>query len=262
MQTFTAIILAGQRAGSIDPLAEAAHVANKSLVPIAGRPLITHVAEALAATPGLARLRIVAEPGVEMRLRAALPRGGPPTDFVAAAGNLADSVHAGAAGVTGPILITTSDNVLLTPGAAREILTALATADVAVALSTQASVLAAHPDGQRRFYRFADDAYSNCNLYGLAGPGALMAAETFRSGGQFAKKPLRMILALGPIDLALMLSGRLTLRDAFVRISRRLKLRVAPVVLADGAHAIDVDNARTYACAEQLLARRATSEAA
>ncbi|MFN9928030.1 MAG: hypothetical protein ACK53I_13955, partial [Phenylobacterium sp.] len=65
-----------------------------------------------------------------------------------------------------------------------------------------------------------------------------------------------------PIDLALMLAGRLTLRDAFARLSRRLRLRVAPVVLADGAHAIDVDNPRTYACAEQLLLRRAASEAA
>jgi GTP:adenosylcobinamide-phosphate guanylyltransferase len=262
MQTFTAIILAGQRAGAVDPLAEAAHVANKSLVPIAGRPLIAHVAEALVATPGLIRLRIVAEPGVELRLRTALPRGGPPIDYIPASGNLADSVHAGAAGLTGPILVTTSDNVLLTPGAVRETLAALASADVAVALATRAAVLAAHPDGQRRFYRFADDAYSNCNLYALAGPTSLKAAETFRSGGQFAKKPLRMILALGPINLALMLAGRLTLRDAFTRISRRLKLRVAPVVLADGAHAIDVDNARTFACAEQLLLRRAASEAA
>lgn len=262
MIPFTAILLAGQRAGVVDPLAQAAHVANKSLVPVAGRPLIAHVGEALMATPGLARLRIVAEPGIELRLRAALPRGGPPIDFVAAAGNLADSVHAGADGISGPILITTSDNVLLTPGAVRETLAALAVSDVAVALATQAAVLGAHPDGQRRFYRFADDAYSNCNLYALAGPNALKAAEAFRSGGQFAKKPLRMILALGPLDLALMLAGRLTLRDAFARISRRLKLRVSPVILADGAYAIDVDNPRTHACAEALLLRRAASEAA
>jgi len=259
---FTAIILAGQRPGAADPLAQTAGVPNKSLVAVAGRPLIAHVGEALSRTPGLALIRIVAEPGIEVRLKAALPRGGPPVEYIAAAGNLADSVHAGAAGLNGPILITTSDNVLLTSGAVLETLAALGSADVAVALATRASVLAAHPDGQRRFYRFADDAYSNCNLYALGGPNAVRAAETFRSGGQFAKKPLRMILALGPLDLALILAGRLTLKTAFARVSKRLRLKVAPVVLADGSHAIDVDNARTHGCAEQILLQRRPAVAA
>jgi hypothetical protein len=135
-------------------------------------------------------------------------------------------------------------------------------ADVALALCTEASVMAAHPQGQRRFYRFSDDAYSNCNLYALAGPAAMRAAESFRSGGQFAKKPLRMIAALGPVNLALLLLKRLSLRSAITRLSRRFRLRVEPVILADGAHAIDVDNARTYACAELLLAKRRRALAA
>lgn len=254
---FTAIVLAGQRGGVVDPLAAEAGVANKSLVPICGAPLIRHVVEALAATPGLARLRIVVEPQTAPAIRAAIGPQRCPLEFVDAADNLADSVHAAASGVDGPMLITTADNVLLTPGAVRATLATIARgADAAVAMATQAAVLAAHPDGQRRFYRFADDAYSNCNLYALAGPRAAAAAEGFRSGGQFAKKPLRMVMALGPVNLALVLMGRLTLRGALTRVSRRFRLRVEPVVLADGAHAIDVDNARTYACAETLLQAR------
>jgi hypothetical protein len=138
----------------------------------------------------------------------------------------------------------------------------LKSADVSLAMATQDSVMAAHPEGQRRFYRFRDDAYSNCNLYAFAGAAATVAAESFRSGGQFAKKPMRMILALGPINLVLMLMGRLSLRGALARLGRRFKLRVEPVVLADGAHAIDVDNARTFAVAETLLAERGNAQAA
>lgn len=254
---FTAIVLAGQRAGRVDLLALEAGVPNKSLVPIAGAPLIRHVVDALRATPGLARIRIVVEPETAPAIQAVLPAGGPPVEFVAAADNLADSVHAAAAGVGQPMLVTTSDNVLLTPGAATATLRALGDgADVALALATAASVRAAHPDGQRRFYRFADDAYSNCNLYALSGPAATAAAESFRSGGQFAKKPLRMVAHLGPINLALLLMGRLSMRGAIRRLSRRFRLTVEPVVLADGSHAIDVDNARTYACAATLLERR------
>ena len=134
--------------------------------------------------------------------------------------------------------------------------TALENADVSVALATEASVKAAHPDGQRRFYRFADGAFSNCNLYGLAGPKAVAAAESFRSGGQFAKKPMRMIMALGPITLFRLLTQRLTLAETLARVSRGFRLDVAPVILTDGSHAIDVDNARTFGCAETLLRER------
>lgn len=255
---FTGIILAGQRSGRVDPLAEEAGVANKSLVPIAGAPLIRHVVDALIATPGLARLRIVVEPGSAPLIAAALPAG-ITVEFLPAAANLADSVYAAARGIGEPMIVTTSDNVLLTPAANLAMLAALAGgADVALAVATEASVMAAHPEGQRRFYRLADDAYSNCNLYALGGARAAAAAETFRSGGQFAKKPLRMLAAIGPLTLVLLLRRRLPLRVAIARISRRFRLRVEPVVLTDGSHAIDVDNARTHRVAELLLlARRA-----
>lgn len=260
---FTAVVLAGQRPGRADPLAAEAGLSNKSLLPIDGAPLIRHVAAALAGAPGLARLRVVAEPEAHERLRAALPPIGAPVDLIPAADNLADSVYAAADGVDGAIVVTTSDNVLLTAGAVLDLLEPLSRgADVTLAMATEASVRAAHPDGQRRFYRFADGAYSNCNLYGFVGGCAVRAAESFRSGGQFAKKPLRMIWHLGPINLGLLLLGRLTLKGALRRLSRRFALTVEPVVLGDGAHAIDVDNPRTFACAEEILRRRAMALAA
>jgi GTP:adenosylcobinamide-phosphate guanylyltransferase len=264
LESFVGIVLAGQRPGSVDPLAEAAGVVNKNLVPIQGAPLIRHVVDALVATPGLARLRIVVEPETAPLIAAALGKGGPMVEYVSAADNLADSVYAAADGVGDqPMLVTTADNVLLTPGAVLAVLEVLREgADVALAMATRDSVLAAHPEGQRRFYRFSDDAYSNCNLYAFAGLAATTAAESFRSGGQFAKKPLRMIMALGPINLALLLMGRLSLRGALDRLGRRFRLKVAPVILPDGAHAVDVDNPRTHAVAETLLARRALADAA
>jgi len=256
-RVFTAIVLAAQRRGVVDPLAQAASVSHKCLVPIAGAPLIAHAVAALFATPGVARLRIVVEPEAVDAIRAILPAGPIAVEFVAAADNLADSVHAAAQGVDQAMVVTTADNVLLTPAAVVAMLGALGGgADVALAMATRASVLAAHPEGQRRFYRFSDDEYSNCNLYGFAGPKAVAAAESFRSGGQFAKKPLRLVAAIGPINLLSLLLGRVSLHGAARRLSKRFGLRVQPVVLADGAHAIDVDNQRTYDCARWLLDQR------
>jgi GTP:adenosylcobinamide-phosphate guanylyltransferase len=254
---FTGVILAAQRAGVVDPLAQAHGISHKCLVPIAGLPLIAHVVAALQATPGLARLRIVVEPAMFGPIRDAL--GNPPLlDFVPAANNFADSVLAAACCVTGPLLVTTADNVLLTPGAVLQILDVLRDgADAGIAMASKRAVLAAHPEGQRRFYRFRENEYSNCNLYAFAGRAAVTAAESFRSGGQFAKKPARLIAAVGVFNVILFLARRLSLHGALARMSRRFGLKVVPTVLADGSHAIDVDNERTYRVAATLLEQRA-----
>jgi len=44
-----AIILAGETPGKIDPLSAAAGVTKKSLIPIAGRPMVSYVYDALNA---------------------------------------------------------------------------------------------------------------------------------------------------------------------------------------------------------------------
>lgn len=254
---FTAIILSAQRAGQVDPLAEAHGLSHKCLVPVGGAPLITHVAGALAETPGCRRIIVVVEPDMFSGLRGLLQDGPPPIDFVAAADNLADSVFAAADGIDGPIVLTTADNVMLRPDAVQRMVETLGRgADVALAMATRAAVLGAHPEGQRRFYRFSDDEYSNCNLYAFNGQQAISAAESFRSGGQFAKKPMRLIAAVGIVNVALMLMGRVSLPGALARLSRRLKLQIEPVVLADGAYAIDVDNERTWRVASTLLEQR------
>lgn len=259
---FTAIVLSAQRAGQIDPLAQAHGLSHKCLVPVGGTAMIAHVAAALSATPGCRRIIIVVEPAMFTTLRALLQDGPPPIDFVAAADNLADSVFAAADGIDGPILVTTADNVLLRPDAVQRTIGVLERgADVALAMATQAAVMAAHPEGQRRFYRFSDDAYSNCNLYAFNGPAAVTAAESFRSGGQFAKKPMRLVAAVGVVNVALMLLGRLSLPGALARLSRRLRLRIEPVILPDGAYAIDVDNERTWRVASALLEQRGATSA-
>ncbi|KAB0677328.1 NTP transferase domain-containing protein [Aureimonas leprariae] len=254
---FAAIVLAAQRRGHVDPLAAEAGISHKCMVPIAGVPLIVHVASALLATAEIERLRIVVEPEMEASIRAVLPSAEARIEFVPAADNLADSVYAGADGIEGRMVITTADNVLLSPKAVRAMLATLSGgADAAVAFARRQAVLAAHPEGQRRFYRFADDSYSNCNLYAFAGARALAAAESFRGGGQFAKKPLRMVLAFGVVNVAVLLLFRPSLTATFARLSRRFGLRIDAVVLDDGANAIDVDNRRTYDVAATLLAGR------
>ena len=258
----TAIVLAGRREGQVDPLAADAGLEDKCMVPVAGKPMIMHVLAALDATPQIGRIVVsINEPTMldDLVLVRALKASGKLT-VLAAQANLVDSVFAAVERMPFPLFITTADSALLTPEIASEFLAGAAAADVAVGFARKQAVLAAHPEGQRRFYKFSEDGYSNCNAYWIGGSDGLKMAEVFRTGGQFAKHPLRIVEAFGFLNLLRFHYGIGTLDGAFQRFSRRFALDIKPVILSDGAAAIDVDNARTLGVTETILARRYSAE--
>jgi GTP:adenosylcobinamide-phosphate guanylyltransferase len=261
---FTAIVLAAQRGGRLDPLADRAGVTHKCLVPIVGKPLLEWVLRALSEVPGLGRIHISIEKeavAAVRRVPGAKGEFGVPVDFVPAAASLADSVYAAAHGVEGPIVVTTGDNVNMSPAVVAEMVRRMhAGAEGVLAVATREAVLAAHPEGQRRFYKLKGGSYSNCNLYGINGPGALKMAETFRSGGQFAKNPKRLAETFGLFNLLLARFALISIEGAMKRMSRHFGVRAEAMVVTDGSQAVDVDNARTYDIARLLLERRVSAQ--
>jgi GTP:adenosylcobinamide-phosphate guanylyltransferase len=259
----TALVLAAQRNGEPGDLADSFGVSHKCLVPIAGRPLIEHVLATLSESVAV-RSIIVSIDDVTVLNGSALAvrlidEG--KLRIIQAQDNLAGSVVSAAALTSQwPLLITTADNVLLTEQAIVTMIGDAGAADVAAAFARKQSVLAAHPEGQRRFYQFSDDAYSNCNCYWIASSSALGAANIFREGGQFSKHPMRIVSAFGLTNLIRFRLGMGSLAEMFGRFSRRLGLKMRPVIFPDGALAIDVDNARTYKVAESLLLDRQARE--
>ncbi len=252
------LILAGRRPGAVDALAVAHGVADKCLVPVAGRPMIAHVLSSAArsaakqifiSTHHLGLLAELNDPVIKLL--------GNRLIVVPAADNLADSVLAVAGVAAFPLLVTTADNCLLTPETITEIGAEATRLDVeaGVALARREDVLDVHPEGQRRFYEFSDVAVSNCNAYWIGHPGALRATEAFRGGGQFVKKPLRVMQAFGLINLLRFRFGLGPIHHIFARISRHLNLEVAPLLVSNGATAIDVDNERSLRVTEALMAR-------
>lgn len=252
------LILAGRRPGAIDALAAAHGVADKCLVPVAERPMIAHVIASAAQTDAERIFVSTHHPALLDDLGDPAAALGERLAAVPAADNLADSVLAVADRAAFPLLITTADNCLLTPATIAEIAAEAARLGAAagVALARREDVLAVHPEGQRRFYEFSDVAVSNCNAYWIGDRGALRAAEAFRGGGQFVKKPLRVMQAFGLVNLLRFRFGLGPIHHIFGRISRQLKVEVAPLLVSDGATAIDVDNERSLRVTEALMARR------
>jgi len=255
------LVLAGRRSAATDPLAARAGVTHKAMVPVGGEAMLGRVLRIAEEAYPEAKLyvsvddsdAVACEPTVARLLGAGRLR------ILPARANIVDSVVE-ASGASGfPLLITTADNVLMTPEGMRAIVAAGAEgkADAIAMMAERADILAAHLDGQRRFYAFRGGAYSNCNLFWLASDRALKATDSFRLGGQFAKHKRRAVKALGLATLFLYVSRLLTLQGMFAHLSRRFGVRIRPLVTSDGRLAIDVDNERTFGVAEELLARGA-----
>ena len=261
---FTVVVLAGQRAGVVNKVAEAHGVSHKCLVLLDGRPLIAWVLDVAAALPGVRRIVVSVEPDIFDALRPYLAtyRDGL-IELVPSRTTIPDSIVAAVEGAETPYIITTADNVLLTAEPVEQTLALLeAGADVVGTLVTREAVLAAHPEGARRFYHFKDAAYANCNLYGIAGSHAFEALRIFREGGQFMNNPQRLVRAFGLFNIMLMRWKMLTLDAAMRRLSRRFGLRFEALRPADGAQAIDVDSLWAYDIAEHLLRKRRTQTGA
>lgn len=258
----TILVLAGKRDGRLDPLAEKAGVTHKCRVPIQGKPLLQWVLEAVRDAWAdnqilvaihdpeiIADLPAVKELKAAGRLKIYQARSGI-VESVEEAMRVADKPY--------PMLITTGDNVLVTPEALHDFHNTARTqgTDALLAIAERENILAAHPEAQRRFYEFSDKAIANCNYYWMNNDKGMRAAEAFRGGGQFIKTRGAMAKAFGIINLIRFRLGWWRLDQMLDALSRRFGVQIGAHIFADGAYAVDVDNQRTYEIASLLLEQR------
>ena len=253
----TVMILAGQRLGRVDPLASRYGQEHKCLIPMLGRPIIGYVLDAVdEAFPTAPLVISINDPGAldgHPEIQRFVDAGR--LTVVKSERNLLESVIAGSADVEYPLLLTTGDNVLVTAEAYRAFhASALEQqADGAAMLARKEDVLAEHPQGQMRFWKFSDGEFSNCNTFWMRNPQALQMAEIFREGGQFLKFPRRFIGAFGALNLIGYRLGVLRTSTMLDRISRRFGKRIRVQIADRGRFAIDVDDQISYEITEQLL---------
>ncbi|MEZ5709469.1 MAG: NTP transferase domain-containing protein [Blastomonas sp.] len=254
---YTVILLAAQRAGVVNPLAEKHGVSHKCLIPIDGTSLIERMLDILTAHPGCREIRILIEPEGMENVRPALARyvgSGTDIRFMESARNIAESVLIGCQGVERPCLITTADNVLLSHSSISRMIGMMYEGDdAALMLARDSDVRAVHPEAQRHFYRFRNGGFANCNLYAFAGPQAFGSTAMFREGGQFMNHPWRLVRAFGLFNILILWAGLLTVDQAMKRISRQFGITAKAAIADSGTQAIDVDNDRTYAIVEGVL---------
>lgn len=233
---WSALILAGSRAGAPDPVATYAGVAHKALILLDGQTLLARVAAAVR-TAGAARIAVSAsDPAVMVEaMRLGL-------EVVAPAAGPSGSVAAALTAIGAPMLVTTADHALLEAAWITRFLADVpADADVATLLARRDVVEASAPQTRRTWLRFADGQWSGCNLFWLASPASARAIGLWAEVEADRKRPWRIVRRLGPGLLLRYLFGGLTLAAAVRHLGRRADVVTAVVPSPYGLAAVDVD---------------------
>ena len=256
---FTGLVLAASR-GNLDPLAQAGGVSHKCFIDIAGQPMLRRVVSAVMASGRIGRTIVAIEPesiAEAKEILAGLP-GADTIEYVASRENIGSSVAAVATPELLPLVITTGDNALHTPELVRYFCDALdeVKEDGALGLTPAEYILAKYPEGNRAFHRFRDGAFSSCNIYALLTPKSLEAPRVFNSGGQFGKKPRRLIGAFGLFAFLLYKSRLFTLKTVLKALSRTVGVSTAPVLIPFAEGPIDVDRMQDWELANRIIRER------
>ena len=254
MSAIDALILAGSR-GPHDPVAALGKVAHKALTPIAGRPMLAFVLDAVRTVPEVDRIFICIDAETDLRP----VTNGTPFNRIPPASSPAASVIAGLQAIDGdrPLLITTADHPLLTPQIIAYFLAhAPKDADLCVGLAEAETITKAFPEGKRTFYRLAGSGYSGCNLFLARRPGAARVADYWRRMEGHRKNPLRLVREIGIGALIRYALGLLSLDGAFRHVSKLTSARISPVILPFAEAATDVDKPSDHALVEGILKRR------
>jgi GTP:adenosylcobinamide-phosphate guanylyltransferase len=255
----TAILLAGSRP-TPDPLAVAAGVAIKPLVPVAGEPMINHPARALLAHPAVGQVIILTQSSDPF---AADPATAwlidhPRIRFEQSGAGIASSLLAllERGDVPFPILLTTADHVLLDSAMLDQFTAEAAGTDIAVAMVERATLLARYPGSRRTWLKFRDGWWSGANIFWFGSGRARSVIALWQEVEQDRKKGWKIVSAFGPVALIGTLLRLLTLRGGIARIGRRFGLVARLVAMAKAEACIDADKVDDVVLIERIVAAR------
>jgi len=262
---FRSVILAGERPGG-SPLSHAFNVAASVMVPVAGKPALARVIDAIEGSRSVGG-GIICGPAADVvskdrALRELLnhpgfewlePAGGPAASALSAVRKLDHY----------PTLLTAGDHALLTGEIAdafcRQALDAGAgnRYDLIIGFVPYQLVLDAWPESRRTVLKFSNGRYCGSNLFAIMSPQGGRALEFWRQAEADRKKPWRIARRFGLIALVLYLLRLLSLERALTGLSKAAGCRIGHVAVGFARAAVDVDSIEDQTLAEKILSTEA-----
>ena len=249
-----AIVMAGSRPGP-DPLLSGTGVSTKALLPIAGQAMLVHVVRALRACPRVGLITILAQNSAELATEPALA-GVASLIFSDSGQGISSSLAAALPPGDDPVLVTTADNVLLTPAMIDEFLDGAEGSDVAVAMVERDVLLARYPESKRTWLKFRGGWWSGANMFRLRGRRVLPLLDFWGRIERDRKKGLKIIAAFGPWLLIGALLRLFTIQQGVARAGLRFGLNAAVVPMSDPEACIDADKPADIELIEKIMAAK------
>ena len=248
------VLLAG--AGNEGRLREASQEPWEALIPIAGRPMVAYVADALAKAARTGQLVCVGPPEV---VQAAAAAAAGRVRGVEAGPDLLANLERGLAETAGPYaLVVTSDIPLIKPHMVDDFVRRCEAGgealDVWYAVVERTAGERAYPGVRRTWVRLRDGTFTGGNLLVVARDIVHKTRRLLGPTLEGRKSPLTLARLLGPAALARFVVGRLSIADVERRVSRLLGIRGRAVVTPYVEIGIDVDKPDDLALARRFLA--------
>lgn len=250
MPAVPCIVLAGGRAS--EEMRTATGPSVLPLVPIAGRPMLAYVLDALSRSQCLKGVWVVGPAELQPVVGDAV--------LVPEAGSMLENIQAGisACKAEGFVLLCTADVPFLTPSAVESFVSdAVATgADMCYPIVAKEAVQARFPAMRRTFVRTRDGVFTGGNMVLVREsffPSLASAVERLRAA---RKSPLRLAAFLGPIVILRLLTGTVSIRGVEARAARLFGGTLRAIVSQHPELAADVDKPEDLAAAEEILSAR------
>lgn len=255
-----AIILAGSRPGS-DPLAEAAGVPLKALVPVAGEAMLSRVARTLRSHASIANVLVLAQDCESLGRHpdCTWMHDDPHVHFLPSGAGISSSLAAtfDSGGASFPVLVTTADNALLSSAMIDSFLTGAIDADLAVAMVERRVLLSRYPESRRTWLKFRGGWWSGANLFWFANDRVMPLLDLWREVEQDRKKGMKIVGAFGPLLLLGAVLRLLSIHQAVAKAGRRFGVTARVVPMPQPEACIDVDKPQDRELVEAILSGRA-----
>lgn len=252
---FDVVITAGYQPGKADLLAEATGAPRKALVPIAGKPMIWHVAQALRQSHQVRDIVVVgidADEGVDL---------GTPVTFEPNHAGMLDNVYAGLNAVrqihpdAEMVMISSADIPLLSPAVVDWFIDSCRQTehDVYYAIIEKSVMEAAFPESKRSYVPFREGYYCGGDLFMVRLSVANQNEALVREAMDRRKSAFRQAQLLGFGTLLKFVFRRMTIPDAEKVASRVFGARGRAVISPFATIGMDVDKPFQYDLVKQIM---------
>jgi molybdopterin-guanine dinucleotide biosynthesis protein A len=271
---FRSVILAGERPGG-SPLSKAFKLSASVMVPVAGKPSLAYVLDAIGASKQVSG-GVICGPTTEAvnrsdELKHLLRH--PDYEWLEQATGPAASALAALERLDHfPALLTAGDHALLTaeivddfcdqvvstgagqsPDATAPASENDSNFDLIIGFVPYELVQAAWPESKRTVTKFSNGHFCGSNLFAILNPEGRKALSFWRQAEADRKQPWRIARRFGFIALFRYLFRRLTLEDALQTLSKASGCRIGYVKVEFARAAVDVDSIEDQKLAEQVL---------